>query len=487
MPRRSQRSRRRARVWGLLSSALWLVAIGPGEAQVPTDISATLRPSCDTPVPQPNLSLGTKVASNGNTTVITGGTHVGPNLFHSFDTFSVKTGAIAQFQNSGAITAPGTPPATISNIFARVIGGQESHIDGTIQTTGFGSASLWFMNPSGIVFGPHAALDIGGSATFTTANSMTLGPSSLFATTSNVRDVRGLQIADVTSFGFFGDPRSNGTSISIQESNLSVPSGQTLSFVGGEINIAGGHLRAPNGAVRITSGSHDLSCEEGICGSVSRDPTTGSHRFDPGTQQGTISLSRGHAAVDLVIDTGSKGPIQFNGVTYNGTNAMGLNPTGSNAPIIVIKDGSFLVTNLPPTKLVVSSHSDGPNSGPIPETSGPIVPPGRESPLGIAAATNTLKDPASIQTVTLVPANRLMLMSDRCAGSATGEFSSFVTAGRDTTPPQPGGLLASPPSFEDEIPRVSQRTVQPSVRAAGPFTLAPGAIAFLPRSGGCQS
>ncbi len=487
MAKRSRRRTRCARVWVLLSSALWLVAIGPSEAQVTTSITATQRPSCDTPVPQPNLSLATTVASNGNTTVITGGTHVGPNLFHSFDTFNVETGAIAQFQNSGAITAPRTPPATISNIFARVIGGRESHIDGTIQTVGFGNASLWFMNPSGIVFGPNATLDIGGSATFTTANSVTLGPSSMFATISNARDVQGLNIADVTSFGFFSDPRPQGTSISIHESNLSVPNGQTLSFVGGEIDIAGGHLRAPNGAVRITSGSRDLSCEEGTCGLVSRDPTTGSHSFALGTRQGTITLSQGRAGVDLVIDTGSRGPIQLNGVIYNGTNATGLNPTGNNSPIIVIKDGSFLVTNLPPTKLVVSSSSDGPNSGPTPKTLGLIVPPGSESPLGVASATNTLKDPSSIQTVTLVPANRLMLVSDRCAGRATGEFSSFVWAGRDTALPQPGGLLASPPRFEDEIPRVSERTVRPNVRADGPFTLAPGTIAFLARTGGCQS
>lgn len=486
MAKRSQRSTRCARVWGLLSSALWLVAIGPSEAQVTTNITATQHPPYNTPVLQPNLSLGTKISSNGNTTVITGGTHVGPNLFHSFNTFDVETGGVAQFQNSGASIAPTTPPATISNIFARVIGGRESHIDGTIQTVGFGHASLWFMNPSGIVFGPKAAVDIGGSATFTTANSVTLGSTSIFATISNVRDVQGLNIADVTSFGFFGDLSQSG-SISIHESNLSVPSGQTLAFVGGEINIAGGQLRAPNGAVRITSGSRDPSCEEGTCGSVSRDPTIGSHSFAPGTQPGTITLSQGQAVVDLVIDTGSNGPIQLNGVTYNGTNATGLNPTGSNNPIIVIKDGSFLVANLPPTRLVVSSSSDGLNSGPIPKTPGLIVPPGSESPLGIAAATNTLKDPSSIQTVTLVPANRLLLMSDRCAGRATGEFSSFVPAGRDTSPPQPGGFLASPPSFEDEIPRISERTVPPSVRAAGPFTLAPGAIAFLPRGGGCPS
>ena len=44
-----------------------------------------------------------------------------------------------------------------------------SNIFGTIQTTNFGNANLYLMNPMGIVFGPNASLNVGGSVSFTTA------------------------------------------------------------------------------------------------------------------------------------------------------------------------------------------------------------------------------------------------------------------------------------------------------------------------------
>src|SRR5262249_44506646 len=49
----------------------------------------------------------------------------GSNLFHSFGLFNVFTGQSATF----------TGPNSISNIFGRVTGGQQSFIDGTIRST----------------------------------------------------------------------------------------------------------------------------------------------------------------------------------------------------------------------------------------------------------------------------------------------------------------------------------------------------------------
>lgn len=478
MAKRFQPTVGRASAWVIVTSALWLIHLGSGGAQVVTNIAATQPPSPSAALPS-NLSLGTVVSPNGATTVITGGTHVGNGLFHSFDTFNVGTSATARFQNTGAqgITdifakVIGVPAPTLADPFARL--SSPSQIDGTIQTAGYGNANLWFMNPSGIVFGPNAKLDVGGSATFTTADRLEFLPRGTFEASSTAQDVQGISVASVAQFGFLGDSRFQPGAIMVAGSNLVVQDGQTLTFVAGDVAIDGGRLQAPNGAVRITSKTAPGDCDP-ICGSVSRDPNTGVLSFiDRGNPannafRGTITLSQSPAIVDAVIDTGSKGPIELNGVIYNGTNATGLNPTvnppGSATPIIVIKDGSFLVTNLPPTKLIVTS--------------------GSERPVDIARTTNDLKDPSSAQTVASSPANRLVMVSDRCAGSATGEFSSFVPSGRDTSPPQPGGLLASPPSFEDEMPQVSGRTTQPSLRAADPFTLAPGAIAFLPRSGGC--
>lgn len=401
--------------WAMLSVALtsiiWFAGSGRGQAQVITDITAT--PSSS------NLSLGTSVAPPvGNTTVITGGTRVGTNLFHSFNTFSVGTNAVAQFQNSGSIPPPSvqssccslssvatsstsiasvpqaaavSQSATTANIFARVIGGQQSQIDGTIQTAGFGNANLWFMNPSGIVFGSHATLDIGGSAAFTTANSLSLRDSNgntgvwkdsdyygiyynqnktfipfVFSTSTAAIDLNvipgALGIHPIASFGFLASHSDLiPAGISITESNLSVP-GQTLEFVAGNIQITGGNLSAPNGTVRMSSiaGPVKGDAEFPQHAFVDVDPNTGAYSYsdnhETSSLAGTITLAQSPNGADAVINAGSA--IQLNGVTYNGTNAtgyIGTDLTAGEHPIIVIKDGSLQVANLPSTQLIVSS------------------------------------------------------------------------------------------------------------------------------------
>ena len=46
-------------------------------------------------------------------------------------------------------------------------GGNLSNIFGTIQTTGFGNANLFLMNPAGFLFGPNATVNVGGMVSFT--------------------------------------------------------------------------------------------------------------------------------------------------------------------------------------------------------------------------------------------------------------------------------------------------------------------------------
>ncbi len=201
-----------------------------------------------------NVGPPTNVAGGKVQYDITGGTRPanGPNLFHSFGEFGVPTNNIANFLNdSGRAT---------SNILSRVTGGNPSNIFGTIQTTGFGNANLFLMNPAGILFGPNATLNVGGSVHFTTADYLRLTDGARFNAIPNAAADALLSTAPVAAFGFLA---SNPATIAVQGSALSVPSGESISIVGGNISIQAGtledgtsqaaHLSAPGGQIRLAS------------------------------------------------------------------------------------------------------------------------------------------------------------------------------------------------------------------------------------------
>src|SRR5215472_12973784 len=110
---------------------------------------------------------------------ITGGTRPGggTNLFHSFGNFNVPSNNIANFLNNSGLAT--------SNILGRVTGGNISNIFGTIQTTGFGNANLFMMNPAGFLFGPNATINVGGMVSFTSADYLRLADGVRFTAAQN--------------------------------------------------------------------------------------------------------------------------------------------------------------------------------------------------------------------------------------------------------------------------------------------------------------
>jgi filamentous hemagglutinin family protein len=165
------------------------------------------------------------------------GQRVDASLFHSFSELGVQAGDAASF----------TGPDAIDQIFARVTGGDASRIDGLLRSE-IGSADLWLLNPAGLLFGREASLAVDGSFHASTADALRFPNGERFEARAGGA-VPALAVARPEAFGFLG-----GDPAPIQvEGSLAVPEGETLSLVGGEIEIAGGALEAPGGRVNLAA------------------------------------------------------------------------------------------------------------------------------------------------------------------------------------------------------------------------------------------
>jgi filamentous hemagglutinin family protein len=198
----------------------------------------------DTTLPAPERS---QVTGNPNFR-IDGGARRGGNLFHSFSQFSIPTGGSAFFNNA----------ADVQNILTRVTGGSISNIDGLIRANG--TANLFLLNPSGIIFGQNASLNIGGSFVATTANALGFGNLGFFSA-SNPEAPSPLLTINPSALLFnqiVASPIQNSSTAPAETtlagtdaSGLRVPDGRSLLLVGGSISMDGGRLNAFGGRVEL--------------------------------------------------------------------------------------------------------------------------------------------------------------------------------------------------------------------------------------------
>jgi len=218
-------------------------------------------------IPDATLLNNSNVTQQGRTSIISGGTRAGSNLFHSFQQFSLPSGGTIHFNND----------LNIQNIFSRVTGGSISNIDGMLRANG--TANLFLINPNGIIFGPNASLNIGGSFLGSTAQSVNFADGTHF-NTKTPESTPLLTVSVPIGLGFGSNPGTinvQGTGHILtspsfdlfpilgaggSSSGLRVMQGKTLALVGGNVNLNGGIVVAPGGRIELSgigSGTVDLN------------------------------------------------------------------------------------------------------------------------------------------------------------------------------------------------------------------------------------
>lgn len=242
----------------LISGYLWNCITLETVAQIVPDGTLDQESSVVTP----NTTVKDAIAD-----YLEGGAVRGNNLFHSFSEFNISEQDRVYFAS----------PQGIDNILTRVTGSDLSQIFGTLGVDG--AANLFLLNPNGIVFGQNSQLDIAGSFLATTADSYIFNNDFNFSAIdpenpplltvnipiglqfgsnpgsiinrSRIVPTSSTEVVNPTNISTAeGLPVTNSTG-NIIPFGLRVAQGQTLSLIGGEINLEGGYLNTSEGKIEL--------------------------------------------------------------------------------------------------------------------------------------------------------------------------------------------------------------------------------------------
>ena len=150
----------------------------------------------------------------------------GSNLFHSFEQFTIGSGTRVTFAG----------PESIEHVISRVTGGDQTLIEGTLASS-ITDSDFWFINPSGVVFGAGARLDVPGSFHVGTAHEVQLVDGSVFSAGAPENSLASLT-ATPEAFGFLGG--DTGDVVVRTGGVLELREGQALSLVGGDVIVEPG-------------------------------------------------------------------------------------------------------------------------------------------------------------------------------------------------------------------------------------------------------
>ncbi|MEO0491477.1 MAG: filamentous hemagglutinin N-terminal domain-containing protein, partial [Cyanobacteria bacterium J06659_2] len=200
-----------ALIAGLRAGLVLLLSTGPALLTLPALANPSVTAAPD--------GTGTAVTfdATSQTYTINGGTQVDANLFHSFQQFGLSPNEIANF-----LANP-----DVSNILARVSGGQTSVINGLLQVSGGNNANLFILNPAGVLLGRNAHLNLAGSFSISTASGLAFSDSVFNATGSN--DYSALT-GNPTGYVFLGNE-----GVLLNEADLAVNPGESLTLAGSTV------------------------------------------------------------------------------------------------------------------------------------------------------------------------------------------------------------------------------------------------------------
>ena len=308
------------------------------------------------------------------------GSAPGPNLFHSFAQFGIGAEQVALFTQN---INDGSDP--ISNVIARVSGGELSLLDGLLRSNIEG-ADFWLVNPAGVMFGEDAAIDVGGiqggsfnagaSDFIVFANGERLGTSS--------SDVE-LSVSNPVGFGFLDEGsamgqlslngtqlvsntatvnRFNGISLSghqIEIDSNSAITTQTGTEISGDIGVHANDRLIFNGSLTSLDGFDRENLAGNTGGSIH---LSGSDIQLDGAQ--ISSLNNGRSNDSGLIQISATGNIEANQDNATGeltTQLFSYSPRGRNAgasEIQLTAGGSILLAD---TVIASATNGDGQVSG----------------------------------------------------------------------------------------------------------------------------
>ncbi|MDZ8188451.1 MAG: filamentous hemagglutinin N-terminal domain-containing protein [Nostoc sp. ChiSLP02] len=300
-------------------------------------------------------SLGTKVElTDGKNYQITGGTTVGnTNLFHSFSNFSVKNQEIVNFHSASGI----------NNILVRVTGANPSDIQGTLQA----QANLFLINPKGIIFGKNAKLNLGGSFIGTTASAIQFSGGAEFSMTSPVNPLNPLLSVNPSAFLFnqIASEPISPIQVNTGPIALSVPASRSLVLLGGDVNLEGATLQAPNGRIELG----------GLAGTgtvgLNIDNNNFRLSFPDNVARANVSLTQ---TTTVTVSGQGSGAIQIQGkrVTLADDSAITVNTVGSKSGATLLVKASESVKLLGGSYLLSDTVASG-NAGEVKIETGQLI------------------------------------------------------------------------------------------------------------------